>query len=76
MLSVLAIRSYNAYGYHFEEQRRNVLGTHVTIYAVGPEKTAVMAINSAMKRLEEIHDKFSIHNPEGPEMNYSEKRML
>jgi len=66
ILVLLGIRFYNRYRFHLEEQTRFMMDTHVTIYAVGPEKVTAPAITAALDRMQEIDKKFNSQNPESP----------
>lgn len=61
-----AVRSYNLYRYHLENQTRFMMDTYVTIFAVGPKRITSPAIKSAMDRMQEIDAKFNSLNPGSP----------
>ena len=64
--ATLAIRSYNSCVFHVEKETRFMMGTYVTIYAIGPKKLASKAIDSALCRMQEIDVKFNPLNPKSP----------
>ena len=66
VLLLLGVKVYNKYRFHLEKRTSFMMDTYVTIYAVGPKKTTIPAINKAFDRMQEINDKFSNLNPDSP----------
>jgi thiamine biosynthesis lipoprotein len=61
--ALLGFRYYNLYRYHLEKQTRFMMDTYVTIYALGPRKITVGAIDRALDRMQEVDTKFNSRNP-------------
>jgi thiamine biosynthesis lipoprotein len=53
------------------KQTRFIMGTYVTVYAAGPRKKALEAINLAMDRMEEVDHKFNPHDAGSPLYAYN-----
>ena len=66
VLLLLGVKVYNKHRFHLEKRTSFMMDTYVTIYAVGPKKTTIPAINKAFDRMQEINDKFSNLNPDSP----------
>lgn len=50
--------------FHLEKETRFMMGTYVSISAVGPKKDSSKAINAALDRMQEIATKFNWFDPE------------
>jgi thiamine biosynthesis lipoprotein len=69
--ALLAVRFYNLYRFHLEQQTRFMMDTYVTIYAVGPKKITAPAVNLALDRMQEVDAKFNRNNPKSPVYDFN-----
>ncbi len=50
----------------FQQRRRIMMTTYVTVHAYGENSVVSIAINRAFERMQEVADKFNAHNPDSP----------
>ncbi|MFH1414411.1 MAG: FAD:protein FMN transferase [Candidatus Omnitrophota bacterium] len=67
------IKFYNVRRFHLEKQKRFMMDTYVTIYALGPERITSEAVNQALNRMQEIEIKFNPRDSRSPVFRFNQQ---
>ena len=70
-LGMLAIRAYARTFSHVEKQSAALMDTVITIYARGPAAVTGPAVKDALKKFQDVYQKFNPNNPESPVYNFN-----
>lgn len=73
ILTLVAIKYYNAHRFYLEKRTCFMMDTYVTIYAIGPGKMTVQAIGKAFDRMQEIDEKFNHLNSQSPIYTFNQR---
>jgi len=72
IIAVAFFRTQALFAPRLEQQRRVLMDTYVTVYALGKRPAVIKAINKAFARMKEAIAKLDAHNPNSPVYKFNQ----